>query len=100
VLGEYRIHGKSYSSTKERALSTNAVAEFLHDLPTKLVRKMNCNNSYVTGRQLMNSQNLKGATDYFFITISGASLHLRIKAVLSLIQILKLALKSHLSKRI
>ena len=99
-LGKYRIHGKSHSSTKRRALSTNAVAEFLDDIPIKLARKMNCNNSYVIGRQLMNSQNLRGAADNLFITISGASIHLRIKAVLSLIQILKMTLKSLLSKNI
>jgi glycosyltransferase involved in cell wall biosynthesis len=85
-LGRYRIHGKSYSSTAHRALPTPAVAEFLSDIPARLVRKMNCNNSYIRGRQLMNAQNFETATKEFYLTISGATLHLRLKAAILLMQ--------------
>ncbi len=86
-LGRYRIHEKSYSSTAQRALPTPAVAEFLSDIPARLVRKMNCNNSYIRGRQFMNAQNFETAKKEFYLTISGATLHLRLKAAILLIQI-------------
>lgn len=92
-LGKYRIHVKSYSSTEQRALPTHAVAEFLSGVPVRFVRKMNCNNSYITGRQLMNSQNFETATKEFYQTISGATLHLRLKAVMFLMHIYARQLK-------
>lgn len=92
-LGRYRIHGKSYSSIKQTALPTHAVAEFLSGVPVRYVRKMNCNNSYIMGRQLMNSQNFETATKEFYQTISGASFQLRLKAAMFLMQIFVRRLK-------